>query len=243
MRRNTPSVSERLLFRRPFSNTDLWMLIFLIVIAVLRVGHLLRCVTGATFALASQVLSLLVVLVLVRPDRRKDLGFCRFRPRWWFISILGGFAAGLTIAAINHLLIPSCDWILAMDESLIPDAWRALPFGLTEVGLAVIGGVLTPLAEEFFFRGLLMTAWRKRIGEWTLLIVQALIFGFLHLAHAGVEIFPRPSIYPGLAANIFVTTLLGGFLFGLVRLRSGSIWPAVMAHAAVNLGAALVFVP
>ncbi len=233
------------LFRDPFGNTALWTAIFLLVISILRFGHLLRGVTGgvtgAMLALSAQMLCLVVVLLIVRVQSRKELGFVKFKPGWWFISIGGGLIMGASLALTNRFLLPSSwDWIIAMDKSLLPEAWRALHFGFTEIGLALIGGVLTPLAEEFFFRGLLITAWRDRLGLWTTLVLQSLLFGFLHLAHVGVEIFPQFSVDPGLAANIFITTALGGLLFGLIRVRSGSIWPAVLAHAAVNLAAAVI---
>lgn len=230
------------LFIKPFANTGLWTVLFLAVVAVLRFGHLLRGVEGAMLALGAQIFSLLVVLLLVRPERRKDTGFKGFKPRWWFISILGGFALGLLLASLNHFLLARWDWIVRMDKTIVPEAWHGLPFGLTEAAVALIGGVLTPLSEELFFRGLLVSVWRGKMNIWAVLVVQALIFGFLHLAHVGLEISPCFRFQTGLALNIFVATSLGGFLFGLARVGSGSLWPAVMAHAAVNLGAALIFV-
>lgn len=238
---NTPSSFDRPLFRKPFGNTGLWTVVFLIVICVLRLGHLVRGAAGAVLALASQILSLLVVLLLVRSDSKKHLGFVRFRWQWWPVSAGGGLILGAGLALLNRFVLPpSWDWIVAMDRTLLPEVWRGLPFGLTEVGLAVIGGVLTPLAEEFFFRGLLLSAWEKSVGVWPALILQALLFAFFHLAHAGVEVYPCFTVNPGLAANIFAATLIGGLIFGLIRVRSGSIWPAVIAHAAVNLGAAIL---
>jgi membrane protease YdiL (CAAX protease family) len=192
-------------------------------------------------ALSSQVLCLLIVALMVEPQSRERLGFVRFEKRWWFISIIGGLTLGATLALFNRFVLPpSWDWIVAMDQTLLPEAWSRLPFGLTEAGLALIGGILTPLAEEFFFRGLLISVWQDKMGIVPTVIVQALIFAALHLAHAGVEVYPCFAVNPGLAANIFIATFIGGVIFGLIRVRSGSIWPAVIAHAAVNLGAAIL---
>ena len=236
----SPSFNQSL-FRKPFGKKGLWTVIFLIVIVLLRVGHLVRGVAGAVLALASQILSLLIVLLLVRSDSKKHLGFVRFKWQWWPISAGGGAILGAGLALLNRFALPpSWDWIVAMDKTLLPEAWKFLPFGLTEAVLALVGGVLTPLAEEFFFRGLLIAVWRERLGAAGAITLQALVFGFLHLAHVGVEIFPTFSIHPGLAGGVFVATFLGGLIFGLIRVRSGSIWPAVLAHATVNLAAAIL---
>ncbi|MBD3286618.1 CPBP family intramembrane metalloprotease [candidate division WOR-3 bacterium] len=229
------------LYTRPFNDTVMWTSIFLIVIFVLRFGHLLRGIPGTILVLSSQILSLLIALFLVRRKSKREAGFTGFKPWWLAVVIPSGFLIGLALAAFNHLILPSADWIVAMDRSLLPGEFSDLPFWSTEVVIAFAGGVLTPLAEEFFFRGVLMTGWRRRLNVWLVLVIQALIFGFLHLAHVGVELFPVFSVDFGLAANILAATTMGGFLFGLVRLKSGSIWPAVPAHAAVNLGAAVVF--
>ncbi|MBN2380536.1 CPBP family intramembrane metalloprotease [candidate division WOR-3 bacterium] len=233
--------SSHPLFRRPFTDTFLWTTIFLIGVAVLRFGHLLREVPGTILLLSSQLLSLLIALLLVRKDSNRDVGFKGFKPWWLAVVIPGGLAAGLGLAAFNHIVVPQSDWIVAMDRSLLPLALSHLPFWMTETVIALAGGALTPLAEEFFFRGVLIAGWRGRMCEWLLLVIQALIFGFLHLAHVGIELSPGFRVNPGLCLNIFAATTIGGFLFGLVRIKSGSIWPAVLAHAACNLGAALIY--
>jgi len=228
------------LFRRPFGNSGVWSAVFVAVVALMRFGHLLRGAAGAMLALSSQVLALALVLLLVNPERRKELGMCKFAARWWIAAVGGGLLLGAGAALINRFVLPpSWDWIRAMDRTLLPEAWkRAVPFLAAEVGLALIGGVLTPLAEELFFRGLLWRVWREGMGGVAVLVLQALLFAFLHLAHTGVEVLPRFAVTPGLAANIFVSTFAGGVFFGVLRMRSGSVWPAVLAHAAVNLAAA-----
>ena len=231
------------LFRRPFHNTVLWTTIFLIVVGALRFGHLLRGVTGTILVVSSQVLSVLIGLVLVSRAGKREVGFKGFKAWWLAVSIPGGLLAGMGLAAFNHIVVPSADWILAMDASLLPKQWNSLPFWVTESSIAIAGGILTPLAEEFFFRGVVIAGWRKRLNVWLVLIIQAVIFGLLHLAHVGIEIIPGFSLDFGLALNIFTASSLGGFLFGLVRIKSESIWPAVLTHAAVNFGAALIFTP
>lgn len=80
----------------------------------------------------------------------------------------------------------------------------------------VFGAVLTPVAEELMFRGVLYGALR-RYGIVAATIVSALLFG---LAHGFTIVFP-------------VAVMLGA-LNALLYERAGSIWPSVVAHAVHN---------
>jgi|GEM_PF-3281208 len=308
-------------FKQPFINTGRWTIIFLVLVVLLRFGHLLRGLAGATLAFSAQLLALFIVVFFITNSAKKQIGLGKFSPKWWFISIGGGLIAGSALALFNRFFLPvSWDWILAMDTTLVPQALRELPLGLTETFLALVGAALTPISEELFFRGLLLNyfsivmnnaagdtacsisqpnlqcrtilpslrnthslairndirgvsyrshsfealpknnlrqrAWlckprlthkskalfdtrENSLGIFWAVVVQALIFAFMHLAHVGVEISPNPSIDLPLAANIFISTFLGGIAFAYIRIRSSSIWPSVLAHAAVNIAVAI----
>ena len=75
----------------------------------------------------------------------------------------------------------------------------------------------TPFTEEIFFRGFILTGLIPRWGLWRASVGSALIFAAFHL-------------YPGVLIPIFFTGLL---LAGLYRL-TGSLWPAILAHAGQN---------
>jgi membrane protease YdiL (CAAX protease family) len=51
-------------------------------------------------------------------------------------------------------------------------------YGLTV--MLVVVAVLTPLAEEFIFRGALLQAFRGRVSFWFAALVQALAFVLMH---------------------------------------------------------------
>ena len=88
------------------------------------------------------------------------------------------------------------------------------------VALYISACVMAPLTEETFFRGFVFGGLRARYGFWVGAAVSALIFG---VVHAGTG----PAAIPFLA-------VLGG-CFAYAYERSGSIWPAVFAHAINNL--------
>ncbi|WP_302777075.1 CPBP family intramembrane glutamic endopeptidase [Porphyromonas uenonis] len=80
-------------------------------------------------------------------------------------------------------------------------------------------GVLTPIAEELFFRGALM-GWMmlRRFPRWTVILLPALLFSVMHLNPMGM-------------LQIFFLALLLGYL----RWASGSLWPSVGLHICNNI--------
>ena len=88
--------------------------------------------------------------------------------------------------------------------------------GWTLVGLVVFGGLAVPFAEELFFRGVVYSALR-RYGPVLAALASAALFGIAH----------------GVSVVLVVAFLLGVVNAVLVE-RSGSIWPAVLAHATNN---------
>ena len=80
-------------------------------------------------------------------------------------------------------------------------------------------GVLTPIAEELFFRGALM-GWMmlRRFPRWAVILLPALLFAVMHLNPVGM-------------LPIFFLALLLGYL----RWATGSLWPSVGLHICNNL--------
>ena len=89
---------------------------------------------------------------------------------------------------------------------------------LTVIALAVI----TPIAEEAFFRGFVLRGLVNRWGMAPGIIVSAAIFAALHF---------QPSII----IPVFIT----GLLLGALYWQTGSIWPGIGVHAGQNLIATL----
>lgn len=89
------------------------------------------------------------------------------------------------------------------------------PLGIALLFIVVVIGA--PIAEELFFRGLLMGAIAKR---WTMtvgLTGSAVIFGGSHF---------QPLLFPGLAT--------AGLVFAACVAKTGRLGPAIVAHMAFN---------
>jgi membrane protease YdiL (CAAX protease family) len=130
---------------------------------------------------------------------------------------VAGFAAAGALVALWARLLPS-RWVQAFDLAPLFDLPPA-ELG----GLAAVTCALAPLAEEAAFRGYLLSALRLSVSPARAILATTAVFAALHL---------DPVRLPGLLAL--------GALFGWLAWRSGSLWPAVAAHAANNSVATLL---
>jgi hypothetical protein len=81
-----------------------------------------------------------------------------------------------------------------------------------------------PFAEEVFFRGLAYRVLRARLGARLGALAASVGFALVH----------------GLAPGAWLPVVPVGLVLVLLVERSGSLWPAVVAHATVNALAVLV---
>ena len=86
------------------------------------------------------------------------------------------------------------------------------------------------ISEEVMFRGLLYPALRRRLRPWPAIWLTSLAFGAVHLGNGLRSGDFEAALGQSLAA---VST---GLLLLALRLRRGSIWPAVIYHALWNIG-------
>ena len=129
---------------------------------------------------------------------------------------LVALAIGLSTTGVYALIMETLGIdILVPDQNL--EELAALD-GIERIPTFAIVGVLAPVAEEIFFRGFLLAALVSVVGGLRGALVSSAIFSAAHL-NVG-------TLFP-----IFVMGILLSWLY----LRTGSIWPPIIAHAAQNL--------
>jgi ABC-2 type transport system permease protein/sodium transport system permease protein len=89
--------------------------------------------------------------------------------------------------------------------------------------ILVTSAIIPALAEEFFFRGYVMSALRSRLKPMRAVLYSALIFGLFHVINGSV-----------LSIERFIPTMFLGLVLGFVAIRTGSLWPGVLLHAIHN---------
>jgi membrane protease YdiL (CAAX protease family) len=112
------------------------------------------------------------------------------------------------VALLQRIVWPTESEAAQHATRLIADSLNAHPL-LTIVGVGVLAGV----CEELFYRGPLQTAFVRKLPPWPSIILVGILFGAIHMDLAGLPI--RAAL---------------GVLLGWIVWRSGSIYPAMLAH-------------
>lgn len=128
-----------------------------------------------------------------------------------------------------------------IDEMPVPiGVLVALQFVNVLIG-ALLLNIVPALGEEIGWRGWLLPK-LLRFGPWPAILLSGVIWGLWHapvilLGHN----YPGTPGWLALIAMVVFCTLMGG-IFGWLRLRGGSVWPAALAHSSLNAAATLVIV-
>lgn len=141
---------------------------------------------------------------------------------------LFGFA--LSVANFFALVVPiqysvqaiTPDWLQKMfDSSAIFEGQTSLELALIIAGVSIAA----PVCEEFFFRGILQNGlMASHLSRLAAIVTSAAIFSAFHLDPVG-----------------FLARVELGVLFGMLLVRTGSLWPSILAHSANNLVSTLLY--
>lgn len=148
-----------------------------------------------------------------------DLGL---RVRWSDLW-RGGIPGVLTQVVLLPLLYwPLLD-LLDQSTSDLEEPARSLSDRVDGTGeallLVLVVGVLAPIFEELFYRGLLQRALLKRgLPPLVAVVITALLFGASHF-----QLLQLPGL------------VVAGLVFGVLAQRTGRLGPAITAHIGFNM--------
>jgi len=171
---------------------------------------------------------ILVAVILWRCDAHKTsldtLGFALPHP----------FRAALTAAVLSIVLVFNQIYgirrLMSLPREkrgLIVDlAKRLLPRNRNEVLFAVMLVITVAICEEVIFRGFVQTVFRDYLNDSVTAgaVISAAFFAVAHL-------------YQGKRG--LITTFIVGIVFSLTRIYSGSLFPSMVIHFAVDLSAGI----
>lgn len=198
---------------------------------------------GMLSAVLSAALQLLVCLLLpflfyLLFHRRKE-GFLKFLGLYRPTPSSLGLAALLAAVSAPVML-----WVLSRGDlgavvtspQTSAGQLRALGWPMERLGVLLVTAIIqTALAEEILFRGLIA----KRLIQWLGFpagnLLQALIFGGLHLVL--YQAAAPGALTVGMLAALLLPSTLMGWALGYLneRLGSGSILPSWLSHALSNM--------
>jgi membrane protease YdiL (CAAX protease family) len=170
--------------------------------------RLFELAAGYRVTLALGGAALLLALLTWRNEAR--LGRPRFLPAraWhWPLGLLAGVGSGLLAHALARHVLPELE----------PAGPAAVGGELIALGITLL--VVTPVAEEYFFRGWLQRAIAQDLPANRTRWAFAIGAGAFALSHVGSYGAPQ---------------LVLGLLAGGLYARSGGLGPSILAHAAHN---------
>jgi len=179
--------------------------------------------------------------VILTASGRREIGLSERGATWtsFLLSALAGSACALLFFLIGMMLYGNTpnNWCVSIRNYLHFDELRGLmsPGALFAL-YAVPAMFLNPVGEEVFFRGFLYQSFARRFNTGIATAVSSLLFGMMYLSIHGIW-RDAAGFHIRLASTALALLLMSsvGGVFKLCRTRSGSLWPAVCAHAAFSL--------
>jgi len=139
--------------------------------------------------------------------------------------------------ALSVLLLSLGLWMVAFEAYLMFESW-SLASQLTEADkdklksdflkvpfwLVLLTAAAAPaVAEEFFFRGFVLSAFRSKLAPFRSVLYTSILFGLFHVMAGSV-----------LSLEKFLPTIILGIAIGFVAVRTGSLWPGILLHTLHN---------
>lgn len=222
-------------------------------------------VTASAMMFTPAIATLVTVFLMKTPrtERARFLGMWPLRPAKrvvWFI--VAGVFAPTVLALLSILIAAALGWVkldlvnfsgfaeminaqlggldaktAELARSSMPPTALLIALQFLVIPFGALFNSLFAFGEEIGWRGWLQPALRP-LGVWPSLLLTGAIWGLWHtplilLGHN----FQRYD-WTGVALMVGGCVAWGMF-FGWLRLRSGSVWPAVVAHGSLNASAGI----
>ena len=197
----------------------------LIVCLVFIVSNLgLRALGVPLAGLITVALSCVAVVACLRINRESwaGVGLTRVpRPLRMLLQGLGIAMLGYATAIAATVLATRVIGLAPMETARFAGMQGNLPMLL---GMLAVSWTTAAFGEELLFRGFLQSRLQSLFSRWKFSgvaasLLQALAFGLVHAYQGPTGVLASGSI---------------GLVFGLLMLRTRSIWPLVIAHGVVD---------
>lgn len=145
---------------------------------------------------------------------------------WKYLGIAVGLVLFITPIravigiAVQMLLEGNLDSVLARGELLGAGGFTLPNFIITLVGV----GILAPISEELYFRGLLHNWFRQRMNMNSAVVFSSALFGIAHMDSLGV----------------LVASFIMGVVIAIAYEKTKTLWMAIAIHVITNSIAVLL---
>jgi hypothetical protein len=166
--------------------------------------------------IAIQGLVMLVAVWAAGLVRRRytwaDIGLTR-PSRGWVAASFGLFIVLRVVVVLVAALLAQVGITSVQPQAIAPEGFT----WVGAIGMLIFAGVVVPVAEEVFFRGVLYRWLRDKWGVAVGAIVSGLVFGIAHLEPATA-----------------IPAAIMGIALALVFEKSKSLWPGILIHILNN---------
>jgi membrane protease YdiL (CAAX protease family) len=148
----------------------------------------------------------------------------------FFAALFGVFKLDLTeFSGFRALLMQAPGGAAALEQ--VPIQMIVLS-QLVSILIAPALNAIFTFGEEWGWRGYLLPKLLP-LGQWPALLISGAIWGVWHAPI--ILLGYNYPLHPQLGVLLMtIMCVLAGILFGWTRLATGSVWPAILAHAAFN---------
>jgi membrane protease YdiL (CAAX protease family) len=160
-------------------------------------------------------------------------------PRSWLVAAVAGSAASLACFALGYAVFGTSgdNWFVTIAnnyrQTMDTTGW---PVARLHLVFTIPALIFSPIGEEIFFRGYLQYALEQRFGVRASTTTECAAFGLVHVCHHGLLLTAAGFALRPLSGPLWVTLMFcAALLFAYLRKRSGSVVPAIVAHACFNL--------
>jgi hypothetical protein len=155
------------------------------------------------------------------------------------LSALAGACGGFAVYAAGMVLYGSSpdNWCVSIRDAFhLAEMRAAMPLAVAFAAVVLPAMIVSPIGEELLFRGLIQQSFARRWNVVIATVVNGLAFGLVHLHVHGLW-RDAAGFHLHLISGALMVLLMAGVsaVFTLCRLRSGSLYAAMVAHSACNL--------
>lgn len=187
----------------------------------------------------SKIIGIMIILIFLFIMKKSisDIGFHFVNFRKNMVTGLGFIAIAFAIAYFVeyiYLLLKNYNPTLifnAQGYNLSPD--MAVNGGLIFGLWLILGNIINSFMEEGLFRGVMISFASKKISFFKANLFQALLFGLWHIVWPIKAVLEETMSFNNaiiIALGYITLSGLIGFAFGLIYIKTNSIWGSWLAH-------------
>jgi len=106
--------------------------------------------------------------------------------------------------------------------------------GIRHLAILILVTLLIGVYEEALFRGILLKGASTRFSILGAVMVSSVIFGLMHIVNF-IDGQPLPE-----TVIQIIHAAIGGFMYGMLRLRIGALWPVILLHGFWDMAVSVI---